>query len=194
MDGMRAEGNVGIGDVGGGGDGTQRKVAFDDDAGVRVSGLSDGGRIMACPAACSTQHYTGGRKYKRSGAVKYAWGELYSSAGATGVERTGREGIDGVLNGGSVVSPRRREVDLCRNRGKSDAACVVAGERVVGNRGAALIAAIDKVPFGSRMDPLVLLREQRGREEQQGSGAKRFHTNHPTFYGSSFGDSCKTGF
>src|SRR6202041_1752267 len=38
MDGMRAEGNVGVGDVGGGGDGTQRKVAFDDDAGVRVSG------------------------------------------------------------------------------------------------------------------------------------------------------------
>jgi hypothetical protein len=30
MDGMRAEGNVGVGDVGGGGDGTQRKVAFDE--------------------------------------------------------------------------------------------------------------------------------------------------------------------
>ena len=47
---------------------------------------------MGRPAARSTQHHTGGRKYQRGGAVKYARGELYSAAGATGVEWTGQLG------------------------------------------------------------------------------------------------------
>jgi hypothetical protein len=120
--------------------------------------------------------------------VKYAWGKLYGTAGAIGVERTGRDGIDGVLNGGSVVASRWQKVDLCRDRGKSDAAGVVASERVVRNRGAVLIAVIYKVPIGAGMDPLALMgeervseeREQRESEEHEGSGAKRFHTSHHT--------------
>lgn len=65
--------------------------------------------------------------------MKYAWGEFDGAAGAIGVERTGRDGIDGVLNGGRVVDPRWQELDLCRDVGKSDAAGAVACEGVVGN-------------------------------------------------------------
>ena len=155
---------------------------------MRVSGQVDGGRLMVRTAARTAQDHTGGRNCERGGAVKYAWGELYGTAGAIGVERTGRDGIDGVLNGGSVVCSRWQEVDLCGNGGKRDAAGAVACERVVGNRGAVLIAAIYKMAIGTRMDPLALLREQRWSEEreqrwceeQQGSGAKRFHANHYT--------------
>ena len=90
--------------------------------------------------------------------MKYAWGELYGTAEAIGIERTGRDGIDGMLNGGSVVGSSGQEVDLCRDRGKSDAAGAVASERVVGNRGAVLIAVIYKVPIGTGMGPLAVVR------------------------------------
>lgn len=63
---------------------------------------------MVRTAARYAQDQTGSCKYQRSGAVKYSWGELYSTAGAAGVERTGRNGIDGALNGGRVVSVGRR--------------------------------------------------------------------------------------
>jgi hypothetical protein len=116
--------------------------------------------------------------------VKYARGEFDGAAEAIGVERTGRDGIDGLLNGGSVVGPSGQEVDLCRNGGKSDAAGAVASERVVGNCGAVLIAVIYKAAIGAGMDPLAVVRmqskseerEQRWSEEQEGSGAKGFHT------------------
>ena len=49
--------------------------------------------------------------------MKYAWGELYGAAGAIAVERKGRQGIDSVLNGNSVVGPTGRDVDLCRDHG-----------------------------------------------------------------------------
>jgi hypothetical protein len=119
VDGMRAEGDVGVGDVGGRRDGIQRKVAFYDDADVRVSGQVDGGRLMVPAAARSAQDHTGGCDCERGGAVKYAWGEFDGTAGAIGVERTGRDGIDGVLNGGRVVDPRWQELDLCRDVGRA---------------------------------------------------------------------------
>jgi hypothetical protein len=52
VDGMRAERDEGVSDVGGRAD-IQRKVAFYDDANVRISNEVDGGRLMVRAAACS---------------------------------------------------------------------------------------------------------------------------------------------
>ena len=48
-------------------------------------------------------------------------------------------------------------VDLCRDHGESDAARVVASERVIRNSDAVLVAAIDKVSVSTGIDPLDLL-------------------------------------
>jgi hypothetical protein len=106
-----------------------------------------------------------------------------------------------LLNGGSVVGPSGKELDLCRDGGKSDAAGAVASERVVGNCGAVLIAVIYKAAIGAGMDPLAVVRmqskseerEQRWSEEQEGSNAKRFHTNIILLW-LPLGDFCKTAF
>ena len=99
-----AGGDVGVGDEGAHACGSLLELAHDAQRLVGRTGHCNGGAAAA--VARTAQYHTGGRNDERTRAVKISGCEFDRAAEAVHKRESG-DGIDGGLNGGSIVSSRR---------------------------------------------------------------------------------------
>ncbi len=131
--------------------------------------------LPSLAAARAAQDNAGGGDLEFVRAMVDPGGELHRAARARSIKRPRGDGVDGALDACTVlcIATFRRDMHYGRDVGKGDAARVVAGVGVIGNDDAALVTAIDELPFFVRMHPLALLRPERSCGKQSKDCQKR---------------------